>query len=110
MKSNLLDDSLPFFVGWRRPASELVRSEKPLNLPQIVNDRRRGERRKKPPAVALGPKARIEDGQNTAVAPVPDEAAKPLLERQDGQRHLILAKRVAAPIPNRLDSRGGNRI
>ena len=77
---------------------------------EVVNDRRRGQRRQKPPAVALGPEPGIEDGQDAPIAAVADQAAEALPQRQNRQRHLVLVERLAAAGADGLDARGHHRI
>jgi hypothetical protein len=70
----------------------------------------RRHRRQEPPPVPHRPQARIEDREHTAIVPVTDEAAQALQQRKDGQRHLVLAERIAALHVQRFHPCGGHRI
>ena len=52
-----------------------------------------GQRRQEPRAVAHRPQPRIEHGEHAAILPVTDQAAEPLLQREDRQRDLVFAER-----------------
>src|SRR5258706_12892976 len=77
---------------------------------EIVHDRRGRQRGDETPAVALRPQPRVEHREDAAVRPMANEAAESLLKREDRQRHLILAERVAAPRADGVAARRGNRI
>ena len=57
-----------------------------LNRIEVARDGRRRQRCKETPAVAHGPDAGIQDGQDPAVRPMPNQASKTLLQRQNRQR------------------------
>src|SRR5262245_11202554 len=77
---------------------------------EVVHDGRRRQRRDEATPVRFRAKPRIQYGQDAAVAAVADQAAEALLQREDRQRDLILAERIAAARAYRVDARGRNRI
>ena len=58
---------------------------------------RRRQRRQEPPAVAHAPQPRVEDGEDAAVLAMADQPAEALLQREDRERHLILAEGGSPP-------------
>src|SRR5207248_7486626 len=72
---------------------------------------RRGRQRGDEAAsVSFRTNPRVEPDEDAAVAAVTDEAAEPLLQCKDGERHLVIAERVAAAGADRFDARRGDRI
>src|SRR5262245_62077561 len=84
--------------------------QKPLDGRQLMDNRRGGQRPEKPAAVAFRAQARVEDGQDAAVAAMTDQSSKALQQGQNGQRHLVVVERFAAARADRIDARAGNRI
>src|SRR5438067_1898743 len=63
-----------------------------------------------PAPVAFGLQPGIQNGEHATIFSVADEAAQPLLKRQNRQGDLIVAERVTALCPNRVNTGRGNRI
>src|SRR5436190_1619940 len=68
------------------------------------------QRRDEATAVPFGAQTRIEHGEDSAIAAVSNQSTKPLLQREDRQRHLIFVERLPAARANRIDPRAGDRI
>jgi hypothetical protein len=50
------------------------------------------------------------DRQDAPVATMPNQPSESLLERQDGEGHLVFTERVALSRPDRVDSGGGDGV
>ena len=70
--------------------------EELLDDVERVGERRRGKGAEEAPAVSHRPEPRIEHGQHAAIVAMPQQPAEPLLERENRQRDLVLAKCRAA--------------
>src|SRR5207249_11303398 len=77
---------------------------------EVVHDRRGRQRGDEAASVSFRTNPRVEHDEDAAVAAVTDEAAEPLLQCKDGERHLVIAERVAAAGADRFDARRGDRI
>src|SRR5262249_46901938 len=84
--------------------------KKGFQLSQIVYDRRRRQRRNKATPIAFGPEAWVKHGHDAAIPAVADQTAETLLQREDGQRHLVLRERIAASRAYGVDTRRRDRV
>ena len=66
----------------------------------------RGRRKRLDEALSIGhgPEPTVENSQYAPVLPVPNQAAQPLLQRQNRQWHLVIVERFSAPGANRVDA------
>ena len=71
----------------------VISLEEAGHVEEPVGLRRRRQRCQEPPAVAHGAQPRIEDGEHAAIQTMTEQPAEPLLEREDRERHLVLAER-----------------
>src|SRR5688572_18492180 len=83
--------SVPAVIVLRTGAVPLLRKEA-RDIVERMGDGRWRQRRQEPPAVAHRAEPGIEDGERAAIVAVPQEASEPLLEREDRQRNLVLAR------------------
>jgi len=72
--------------------------------------RRGRQRRDEPPPIPPRTKPRVEHGEQSSVVPVTNETPESLLQRQDRERNLILAERIATTVTDGVDPGGGDRI
>src|SRR5207244_2909955 len=67
-------------------------------------------RGKEAASVAFRPQTRIQNGQHAAIAPVANETAEPLLQREDRQRHLIVLERFSTARADGVDTGRRDRV
>src|SRR5262249_32659542 len=90
----------------------VIRQGLRTNAPKVTarldaaHDPVRRERREERLPVRLRRDARVEHGEDAAVGAAAEQAAEPLLQLEDGERHLVFREGIAALVADPVDARG----
>ena len=69
--------------------------KKSVDVCEVVHDGRGRQRCNETSPVPFRSQPRVEHREDAAIAAMADEAAQALLQRENGERHLMLAERIA---------------